>query len=120
MFVVGKTCAAVRVAAAWAVVRCERSQNLKDGELELERRKDLRPGFTGPVDWPEWRERRRQEEAEAEDDTGSSDDEYEPLLGRPCKRRMELGAAFDPRSCATASTNLGSADLLEEPKQDCT
>ncbi|CAE7494471.1 lig4, partial [Symbiodinium sp. CCMP2456] len=29
-----------------------------DGELELERRKDLRPGFIGPVDSPELRERR--------------------------------------------------------------
>ena len=45
MFAVGR--AALRIAGA------ERWRNLRDGELEAERREDLRPGFIGPVVWPE-------------------------------------------------------------------
>ena len=79
---------------------------MKDGELELERRKDLRPGFIGPVDGPEWRERRHQEEAEAEDDTGSSDDEYQPMPGRPRKRFR-----VDPYLAFLGTVNLGFRGL---------
>ena len=41
---------------------------------------------SGPASLARWIERRRQEEAEAEDDTGSSDDEYQPMPGHPRKR----------------------------------